>query len=173
MEQERVLALYDAYADGVYRVALGYLRSAHDAEDAVQAAMVKILSRHQETFFEKLGRSWDETEGWAVLIVEHVAIDMLRKESHTVPLDEGWDAPAPSDTEGEAGYHALRELIDRLPEIYRVVLERRFVLEWDNAEIARELGLSENTVSTRVLRGRKLLQKMMEEEGDGHDGSRV
>ena len=33
MEQERVLALYDAYADGVYRVALGYLRSAHDAED--------------------------------------------------------------------------------------------------------------------------------------------
>ena len=28
MEQERVLALYDAYADGVYRVALGYLRSA-------------------------------------------------------------------------------------------------------------------------------------------------
>ena len=32
MEQERVLALYDAYADGVYRVALGYLRSAHDAE---------------------------------------------------------------------------------------------------------------------------------------------
>ena len=37
MEQERVLALYDAYADGVYRVALGYLRSAHDAEDAVQA----------------------------------------------------------------------------------------------------------------------------------------
>ena len=37
MEQERVLALYDAYADSVYRVALGYLRSAHDAEDAVQA----------------------------------------------------------------------------------------------------------------------------------------
>ena len=36
MKREQVLALYDAYADSVYRVALGYLRSPHDAEDAVQ-----------------------------------------------------------------------------------------------------------------------------------------
>ena len=45
MEQERVLALYDAYADGVYRVALGYLRSAHDAEDAVQEAVCAAPGR--------------------------------------------------------------------------------------------------------------------------------
>ena len=45
MEQERVLALYDAYADGVYRVALGYLRSAHDAEDAVQAVFCRLLEK--------------------------------------------------------------------------------------------------------------------------------
>lgn len=35
MKREQVLALYDAYADSVYRTALGYLRSPHDAEDAV------------------------------------------------------------------------------------------------------------------------------------------
>ena len=45
MEQERVLALYDAYADEVYRVALGYLRSAHDAEDAVQAVFCRLLEK--------------------------------------------------------------------------------------------------------------------------------
>ena len=31
MKREQVLALYDTYADSVYRVALGYLRSPHDA----------------------------------------------------------------------------------------------------------------------------------------------
>lgn len=157
----------------LYHMALSVLHSPEAAEDAVQAAMVKILNGHQEKFFEKIRRSWDETECWAVLVVEHIALDMRKKEAHTVPLYEGWDAPAPSDTEGEAAYHALRELIGRLPEIYRVVLECRLVLEWDNREIARELGLSENTVSSRVSRGRKQLIDLMKREGYSHDGPRV
>lgn len=45
MKQELVLALYDAYADSVYRAALGYLRSPHDAQDAVQAVFCKLLER--------------------------------------------------------------------------------------------------------------------------------
>lgn len=43
MKREQVLALYDAYADSIYRVALGYLRSPHDAEDAVQAVFCKLM----------------------------------------------------------------------------------------------------------------------------------
>ena len=42
MKREQVLALYDTYADSVYRVALGYLRSPHDAEDAVQEAWLRL-----------------------------------------------------------------------------------------------------------------------------------
>ncbi|MFQ8837814.1 MAG: RNA polymerase sigma factor [Oscillospiraceae bacterium] len=38
-------ALADAYADSVYRVALGYLRSPHDAEDAVQAVFCKLMEQ--------------------------------------------------------------------------------------------------------------------------------
>ena len=45
MKREQVLALYDAYADSVYRVALGYLRSPHDAEDAVQAVFCKLMEQ--------------------------------------------------------------------------------------------------------------------------------
>ena len=60
MEQERVLALYDAYADGVYRVALGYLRSAHDAEDAVQAVFCRLLEK--ELTICRRERAFDETD---------------------------------------------------------------------------------------------------------------
>ena len=45
MKREQVLALYDTYADSVYRVALGYLRSPHDAEDAVQAVFCKLMEQ--------------------------------------------------------------------------------------------------------------------------------
>ena len=40
-----VLALYDEYADSVYRVALGYLRAPCDAQDAVQSVFCKLLER--------------------------------------------------------------------------------------------------------------------------------
>lgn len=60
MKREQVLALYDTYADSVYRVALGYLRSPHDAEDAVQAvfwqadgAETERLSRSGAGIFDK------------------------------------------------------------------------------------------------------------------------
>lgn len=172
-DQALFMAFYTRCERHMYHMALSILHSPEAAEDAVQAAILKILSRHQKNLFERIRRSWDETECWAVLVVEHMALDMRRKEAHTVPLYEGWDAPARTDTEAEAGYHYLQELIETLPELYRVVLERRFLLEWDNREIARDLGLSENTVSTRVARGRKLLLKLLEEEGYTHDGQRV
>lgn len=174
-EADRALFVefYTRYRRRMYHMALSVLHSPEGADDAVQTAIAKILERHQEKFFEKIRRSWDETMRWAVLIVEHTALDMRRKEAHTVPLSEDWDAPARSDTEGEAAYHHLRELVDRLPEIYRVVLDRKLILEWDNREIARALGLSENTVSTRVARGRKLLLELLREEGYDYDGQRV
>ena len=36
MEPDAVLTLFDRFADTVYRVALSYLRSPQEAEDAVQ-----------------------------------------------------------------------------------------------------------------------------------------
>ena len=45
MERGLVLALYDEYADSVYRVALGYLRTPCDAQDAVQSVFCKLLER--------------------------------------------------------------------------------------------------------------------------------
>ena len=43
MDRERVLELFDRYGDMVYRVALGYLRSSQEAEDAVQTVFLKLL----------------------------------------------------------------------------------------------------------------------------------
>ena len=43
MERGSVLALYDEYADSVYRVALRYLRTPCDAQYAVQSVFCKLL----------------------------------------------------------------------------------------------------------------------------------
>ena len=50
MEQKTVLELFDRYGDTVYRVALGYLRSPQEAEDAVQTIFLRLLERDTQVY---------------------------------------------------------------------------------------------------------------------------
>ena len=45
MKNERVLNLFDAYADDLYRFAISYVGSKQEAEDIVQEVFLKLLSR--------------------------------------------------------------------------------------------------------------------------------
>ena len=56
-----------------------------------------------------------------------------------------------------------------MPEQYRTILELKFVWELEEKEIARQTGLTVSAVSTRVYRGRKLLQQALRKEGYGHE----
>ena len=51
-----------------------------------------------------------------------------------------------------------------LPELYRAVLEMRFLLDYSGKEIAKRLNISENVVNVRISRGRAMLRKTMEKE---------
>ena len=59
----------------------------------------------------------------------------------------------------------ILDIIHKMPELYRAVLEMRFVEECSTREIATRLHLTESTVNTRIHRGRILLMKKLEEEG--------
>ena len=106
--------------------------------------------------------SWDKAGGYALPAAKNAALDMLRSQSHTVPLPEDWDAPAPQDDE----YQYLVSLVRALPEGYRRVLELKLVEELSNREIAKRLHIRESTVSSRVMRGKAMLQKRLREEED-------
>ena len=53
----------------------------------------------------------------------------------------------------------LREAIQKLPAIYREVLVLRDVQEYNIAETAAALGVTEGMVKTRLLRARLMMQK--------------
>ncbi|MBR6526534.1 MAG: sigma-70 family RNA polymerase sigma factor, partial [Lachnospiraceae bacterium] len=65
----------------------------------------------------------------------------------------------------QEGPHTIVEVIRAMPEQYRTILELKFVLEWKDKEIARHLGLPLSTVTSRIHRGRKLLQDALIKEG--------
>nr|WP_326186098.1 sigma-70 family RNA polymerase sigma factor [uncultured Oscillibacter sp.] len=158
-DREWFVRLYRANCQRMTRLAVQILGPGPKAEDAVHDAFVKLIQHCDEL----RDRPEAQVAGWLAVVVKNTALDMLRKDQHETALDGTlWEPAAPAD-EGE--FHALVALIRGLPEDYRRVLELRFVAEWSLAEIAQAMGLTENTVKTRIFRGRKLLMEQLRKEG--------
>ena len=56
----------------------------------------------------------------------------------------------------------LREMVARLPQPYRQVIELRLERELTTGETARQLGVSRSNVATRLDRGRRMLKSRFE-----------
>ncbi len=159
-DRQKFTRLYEACEKKVYAVALQILKNPTQAEDAAQQAWLRLLRKW--ALVSSL--SWEKAGGYAITAAKNAALDMLRSQSHTVPLPEDWEAPAPQD--GQDGYQYLVSLVRALPEGYRRVLELKLVEELSNREIAKRLCIRESTVSSRVMRGKAMLQKRLREEED-------
>lgn len=158
------LEFHGRYERKLYAVAFHILKSPALAEDAVQDAMLQIIT-HFEDFKRIKQKSCHEIAPWCITIVKHAALNILRREGRSGSLEENWNAPTPENVEDESAYDRLVALIRAMPEQYRTVLELKFVLEWGNREIAKALNLSPGTVGVRVQRGRELLIRRLEQEG--------
>lgn len=156
------------YEGKLYAVALNILKNPTMAEDAVSAAMLKVVE-HFDVFMKIYEQSREKIGPWAVTIVKNTALDLCKKENRNETLSEEWDVPIREDTESEAAYHHLIAAIRSMPETYRQVLELKFVCEYSAKEISYITGLSVVTINNRVSRGRALLQKKLRMEGYGHE----
>ncbi len=157
-EDRRLFALlYEREHEKMLRAALAMLHSTKDAEDAVQNAFLQAI-RH---FDSLLAVPPDKRAFWMIAVTQNEARILLRKKRRTVLLAE-IEAPPRADGAGRA---ELADLIRRLPETYRCVLEMKFLLNCTDAQIAARLGISETAVTTRVSRARALLRKALEQEG--------
>lgn len=158
-DRKRFARLYQQNRRQLHRLAARYLGPGPRAEDAVHDAFVKFIQHYDRL----RSRSDGGQERWLMTVVKNTALDALRKEGRETELEtQTWEPAVPPDL-GE--FEALVALIRDLPEDYRRVLELKFLAEWSLADIAKELGLTEGAVKSRVFRGRKLLMDALRREG--------
>jgi RNA polymerase sigma-70 factor (ECF subfamily) len=167
-------ALFEAYADRIYRLALGVLRDPAAAEDIVQETFLTALT-HLDRFE---GRSSIGT--WLYRVAYNASIDRLRRRSDDpLPPDEpeedpeaGSAFPLPKAIVDWASaperWQADRELaaeIERaiadLPQIQRVVFLLRDVEGLSTEETAEALGLSEGATKVRLHRARLAMRERL------------
>ena len=156
-EKDFFSRFYHKYKTDLYRYALSLLQDPNLAEEAVQEGWMKCV-KNAGAFFQIPP---EKRKAWMVVLVKNVCLDIRRRENKYQPLDPDWDMEAPA----QEGPHTIVEVIRAMPDQYRTILELKFVLEWKDKEIARHLGLPLTTVTTRIHRGRKLLQDALRKEG--------
>lgn len=162
IERQQFLELYEQYGNAMLLVARRFFGQDYGlAEDAVQNAWAKVI----ENFPKIQSIPCKKRGAYLVIIVKNEAISMIRKQKKELPLDE---AVVGTETDMGNSTQPILEIIHDMPELYRAVLEMRFVEGCSTREIAKRLNLKENTVDTSIHRGRKLLIKKLEEEGYAH-----
>ena len=107
----------------------------------------------------------DVVENYIVVMVRHRAFRQRERELREVAVEEPRGAEALFSDENIEDGMELREMIRAMPERYRQVLELRLVMELSTAEAAEALNLSVTTVTTRLQRGREMLQAKLRKEG--------
>lgn len=139
------------------------------AEDALHNAFLVIIKDWENFSSLSCGIQLSRF----VIIVKNKAIDLIReakRKEHDELNDEIYDSPDENDEvgiiiENEEGYQILLRCVAKLPEIYKVAFELRFVQELGNNEIAELLKVTSKVVSMRIHRARLMLQDVLIKEG--------
>ncbi len=159
-DREAQRRLYENHAPKMLGVCRQYVKDVHFAEDVMVNGFVKVF-RHLNTF--KFEGSF---EGWIRRIMIRESISFLRKRQFVVYDDEVYErnetheVPLSNDMDVEH----IQELIDGLPEGYKLVFVLYAIEGYKHYEIAKILKISESTSRSQLFKARKLLQSRLKKQ---------
>ncbi len=165
--RESQKGIYERYAPGMLALCQRYVKDAHYAEDVMIDGFVKVFRSLAEF------RSQGSFEGWIRKIMVREAIDFLRKRPFVVYDETRMEDPVTESPSSDPyQLEALEQLIEALPEGYRLVFTLYAVEGYKHSEIAELLAISESTSKSQLYKARKLLQKQINESRIPRYGTR-
>ena len=153
-------AFDDVYRDTrrtVYYIALSYVRERMLAEDVMQTTYLKVLSGAARY------RAGTNARAWIARIARNEAIDVLRRRSREVSVDERAD-PRPFGTSSVDDYGLLIDLARRiLKQEEFSVLMLAAAEGYKRREIAELLGINEKSSASQLFRAKAVLAKRIKD----------
>ncbi len=150
--------LYDRYATDVLRVSYFYLGDRQKAEDVCQDVFVRLLSNAPQLEEGK-------EKAWLLKVALNRCRDLWRGSwARRVVLGSPVFEliPAPDDTPHKDDEEAMMAAIHALPAAFREVVMLHYYQNYGISEIAQMLSLPEGTISSRLSRGRKKLESILQ-----------
>jgi len=181
-DESALADLASAYSSKIYQLAFRYLRNKEDAEEITQDVLFKV--------YRKVGafRGDAALSSWIYRITFNAAMSRLRTARYQRSQDEERQAsPAESDTSDTpraidfadwtdlADERVLRSQVRQrvvrailaLPAIYRAPVMLRDIHGMSTEEASAMLKVKDQTLKSRLHRGRLILRKQLADFADG------
>jgi RNA polymerase sigma-70 factor (ECF subfamily) len=159
--------IYEKHSGKMLSVCRQYVKDLQHAEEVMLNGFFKVFT-HLENF-----RDEGSFEGWVRRIMIREAISFLRTDKRSmfaedeVPENDNFSYSFTSDFNAAH----IQELIDSLPEGYRMVFLMYAVEGYKHHEIAKMLNITEGTSKSQLFKARKMLQEKLEQENKTEYGT--
>lgn len=150
-DMEAFVQLIEKYKTSLYKVAKSYLGREEDVADAMQDTVLSAYEHIQELKHASYFKTW-----LTRILINHCT-NILRQQKRCM-VSEKLLENACSIAEDDREFY---ELISELPEDYRMIFLLYYGEEFHTKEIAQILELNENTVKSRLRRGREKLKRIL------------
>lgn len=154
--------LYQKYASGMLGVCLRFSRDLPEAEDILQEGFIKVFMNIKS--FRKEG----SFEGWIRRIIVNSAITYINKKKIIFKEIDEEKMEHPDERETSESYSpvdkdVLLNLIQKMPEGYKMVMNLYVFEGYSHKEISSVLNISESTSKSQLSKARKYLKNKLAE----------
>ncbi len=159
-QREAQKRLYDSFAPKMLGVCRRYVKDLQFAEDVMINGFVKVFKNLDSFRFE------GSFEGWVRRIMVRESITFLRKRQFVVYDEEVYERNQPSgiSVSNELDAEYIQQLIDNLPNGYKLVFTLYTIEGYKHDEIAEMLQISVGTSRSQLFKARKLLQAQLKKQ---------
>ena len=171
-DDEAFNALVRKHQKGIHALAWRKVGDFHIAEEITQDTFLQVYKNLAQL------KNPNQFAGWMYVIASRLCLKWLQKHKNTSVIHSLEDTPVEEIDESSYTHHAseqrqteitenrhelVKKLLAKLPESERTIVTLYYLGEMTAKEIGKYLGVSVNTVKSRLRRGRKRLQEQQEE----------
>ena len=154
-DADAFVELIEQNKQAMYKVARSYLSCEDDIADAMSEAVLSA--------YEHLGelRSASYFKTWLIRILINCCNDILRHQGRCTVVEQ---IPEKGTVEEMGADQNFTDLVQELPKDFRMIFVLYYGEGFCTREIAELLDISENTVKSRLRRGRMKLGEVLQQQ---------
>lgn len=151
--------LYNRYSNVLFSICLRYSPNYVEAEDSLQDAFITIFKKIEQ--FKDKG----SFEGWMKRVTVNTVLQKYRKKRVFDIRDEGQleDEVDEQVEDNDIPLDFLLEIIQQLPDRYRLVFTMYVMDGYSHKEVADMLGITDGTSKSNLARARAILKTKIED----------
>ena len=154
MNSEEFVARVEEIRYMLYRICCMQLKETADREDAIQEAIFKAWKKRFTLREPKYFNTW------FVRILVNECHNIQKRQKRNLSLETVCEHNEKSAFSGQDLQMSLASLDEKL----RICVLLHYIEGFNVREVSRILGISENAVKARLMRGRKRLKDLLSEE---------